>query len=114
MIKRVVITRVYKNEKKESGEAYVYKSGKFAGKNFVRIGIQTDETGSDTYYCNALLDSREAQIEEGQNLIIKFEETPKDDGSGTWKNFKFPNKAELEVFKQFDTGTAAKSLDEIQ
>lgn len=109
MIKRVTVTKVYKNEANREGVPYVYKTGKNEGKPFNAIAIFTDQTGDTKYYNNALLDSREFNIAEGQSLILKFEESKSEDGSKTFFNWKFPTQAELEVFKQFDTAETTQA-----
>ncbi len=98
MIKKVTITKVYKSTTNKNNEPYMIKSGEHAGKPFTRIGIKTDKTGEDVYYNNAKETDKAYNIEEGQSLLIDFIEEPKDDGSGTWKNFKFPTKKEIEEF----------------
>lgn len=98
MIQKVTITKVYKNDKNKAGELYVIRKGTNKDKNFVRIGIQTDKTGEDTYYNNALVTDKAMNIAEGQSLLLNLTETPKEDGSGNWYNFNFPTKEQLAAF----------------
>ena len=96
MIKRATIARVYKNTHKMKdgvkGDAYIYKNGANAGKNFVRVGIKTDVTGEDTYYANVLPSDRIMNIEVNQKLVLKFTD------DGQFKNFTYPSKKDLEDF----------------
>ncbi len=98
MIKKVTINKVFKNDKKKDGSPYVISKGQHAGQNFVRIGIQTDKTGEDTYYNNALATDKAMNIEVGQSLLLNFTETPSADGANVWKNFNFPTKDQLAEF----------------
>lgn len=100
MIKQVTLVKVYKNETKKDGTPYEIKNGKDAGKKFTRVGIQAEGI-EGTYYNNARLDSREINLEEGQSYLLKLYEEKSKDGSTIFKNFKFPTKAELEVYEQF-------------
>ncbi len=100
MIKKVSITKVYKNDKKKDGTLYVISKGQHAGKNFTRIGIQTDKTGEDTYYNNALATDKAMNIEVGQSLLLNLTEQIKVDGSGKWYNFNFPTKDQLAEFAE--------------
>jgi len=96
MIKKVTITKVYKGTTKKDGTPYVISTGTNAGKNFTRIGIQTDTHGEKTYYNNALSTDKAMTIEEGQALLLSFTETV--DGDNTWLNFNFPSKDQLSEY----------------
>lgn len=98
MIKKVTITKVYKNDKKKDGSLYVIGKGKNVGQNFTRVGIQTDQHGEDTYYNNALATDKAMTIEVGQSLLLNFTDTP--DGENVWKNFNFPTKAQLAEYAE--------------
>ena len=98
MIQKVQITKVFKNENKKDGTPYTISKGQHAGKNFIRIGIQTDKTGEDTYYNNALATDKAINIEVGQSLLLNLTDTPSEDGAQTWKNFNFPTKDQLAEF----------------
>lgn len=98
MIQKVKITKVFKNDKKKDGSPYIISKGQHAGKNFTRIGIQTDKTGENTYYNNALATDKAMNIEVDQSLLLSLTETPKEDGNGNWYNFNFPTKDQLAEF----------------
>lgn len=98
MIKKVTITKVYKSTANKNNEPYMIKNGQYAGQPFTRIGIQTDKHGTDTFYNNAKATDKAMSIEEGQSLLLNFEEQPSEDGQNTWKNFNFPTKKEIEEF----------------
>ena len=103
MLKKVTITKVYKNDKNKEGIAYSYKRGKNIGKTFSRIGIQTDETGSDTYYNNAMPTDKAFNIKEGDVDVLRLEESTATDGSGKiFLNWSYATKKEIEVFNQFN------------
>ena len=95
MIQKVTISKVFKNDKKKDGSLYVISKGTNAGKNFTRIGVQTDKTGENTYYNNALATDKAMNIEVGQSLLLNFTEQDRTDGEGKWYNFNFPTKAQL-------------------
>lgn len=97
-IKKVTITKVYKNENKQDGTPYQYnKDSKYhkAGDRFTRIGIKF-EGDDNTYYTNADAKSKAMSIEEGQSILLNFEEQV--DGSQVWRNFNFPTKEQLVEF----------------
>lgn len=98
MIQKVTITKVFKNENKKDGTPYTISKGQHAGKTFTRIGIQTDKTGEETYYNNALATDKAMNIEVGQSLLLNLTEDKKEDGSGSWYNFNFPTKDQLAEF----------------
>jgi len=98
MIQKVKILKVYKNDTKKDGTKYVISKGTNAGKNFVRIGIQTDKTGEDTYYNNALATDKAMNLDVDQVVLLDLTETKSEDGSTTWKNFNFPSKDDLAKF----------------
>ena len=103
MLKRVTITKVYKNDTNKDGVAYSYKKGANLGKNFSRIGIQTDETGEITYYNNAMETDRAFKAEVGQNEVLRLEETLAGGGSDkVFHNWSYATKKEIEVFDQFN------------
>lgn len=100
-IKKVKITKVYKNEAKQDGTPYQYKTdSKYhkAGEAFTRIGIQTEQTGDETYYTNASGKDRAMNVEEGQVLLLDLTESASADGTTTFKNFGFPSKDKLAAF----------------
>lgn len=98
MIKKVQITKVYRNEKNKNNEPYVIKNGEHAGTPFTRIGIKTDKTGEQVYYNNAKANDKAFSVAEGQSLLLNF--TEEIDGSNTWYNFNFPTKAQLAEFAE--------------
>ncbi len=96
MIKKVTISKVKIAESKYgSDEKYVYKNGANAGKNFVMVTIQTNETGDDYYSTPALPGSKPTQIKEGESVLLSLTETKSADGEKTFKNFNFPTKEQL-------------------
>jgi len=104
MIKKVTIKSVgIKTHKRvlengvESEVAYMFKNGKYAGKNFVRVSIQTEETGDEYYASNAFPNSKATALEAGQKVILKLVERTADDGK-VWRDFMFPTQKELEEF----------------
>ena len=104
MIQKVKITKVFKNDKKKDGSLYVISKGTNAGKNFIRIGVQTDKTGENTYYNNALATDKAMNIEVGQSLLLNLTEKAKEDGNGNWYNFNFPTKDQLAKFAEEAAG----------
>jgi hypothetical protein len=103
MLKRVTITKVYNNPTNKDGVPYSYKKGTNMGKNFSRIGIQTDETGEATYYNNAMETDRAFKVEVGQTDVLRLEETPAADGSDkVFHNWSYATKKEIEAYNQFN------------
>lgn len=94
MIKKVTITKVFKNDKNKDGIAYVFKKGKNEGKPFTRISIGTDQTGDDLWSTCVVNSDRALQLEVGQEVVLKLTE------ENGYKNFNFPNKGELQVFEE--------------
>lgn len=101
MIQKVKIESVARYETKEvNGEKvpYTYSKGKNVGKQFKRISITTDKTGSDKYYANEDPGSRYEGIAEGQSLLLNFTESMSADGGKKFLNFNFPTKEQLAAF----------------
>lgn len=94
MLKKVTVTRVFKNTANNDGVPYTFKNGKNAGKPFTRVGIKTDKTADEVYSNNAFPDSATVNIEEGKEYLLDLYE---DNG---FKNFKFPTKEALAAYEQ--------------
>lgn len=107
MLKKVTIKSVksYERPYTKEGEAekplYAYKKGKNMGKNFVMVTIQTNETGDEYYSTPAMPGERATTLQEGQSVLLSLTETKSEDGTKTFKNFGFPNNAQIEVYEQF-------------
>lgn len=97
-IKLVTIKKVFKNTENKDGVPYIYKKGRNVGKPFVRIGIASDDMGEGIYSTCVLPEDRATKLEEGQQLILKFEEKE------GFKNFSFPSKGELQVYEELTKG----------
>jgi hypothetical protein len=95
-IKKVTVKKVFTATENKDGVPYTYKKGKYEGKNFVRISIQTEETGDEYYASNALIGSKPTTIKEGDKLLLNFTEQVV--GDKTFKNFDFPTKEQLAEF----------------
>lgn len=104
MIKKCTISKITKYDKPFSKEGegekplYTYKKGTNAGKNFVMVTIQTEETGEDYYSTPAMATDKAMNIEVGQKLLLNLTETKSADGLKTFKNFNFPTKEQLAAF----------------
>lgn len=92
MLKKVTIKKVFVADKNKAGESYVYKNGKNAGKNFVRVSIQTEETGEEYYSNNCMIGSRPTKLEVGEKVLLKLVD------DGDFKNFMFPTAEEMNDF----------------
>ncbi len=97
MIKKVTVTRVFKNDTNKDGIAYAFKKGKLMGQKFTRVTIKTEEFGEDMYSTCVPAGDRALSIEAGDKVVLKFSET------NGFKNFNFPSKSEVEVYEQFNT-----------
>lgn len=96
MIKKVTIKKVKIAESKfGSTEKYVYKNGVNAGKNFVMVTAQFEETGDNYYSTPSLPGGKPTQIKEGEVVILDLTETKSADGQKVFKNFSFPTKEQL-------------------
>lgn len=102
MIKKINITKVERFTANKDGVPYTYKTDtQFhkAGDPFTRIAIKTEQTGEDVYYANVNPASKKYQnIAEGQALLLDIYTTTGKDGTGEFKNFKFPSQEELVAF----------------
>lgn len=92
-IKLITIKKVFKSTENKDGVPYVYKKGKNEGKPFVRVSIASDDMGEGMYSTCVLPGERATKLEEGQQVLLKFEEK---DG---FKNFGFPTKGEQQVYE---------------
>lgn len=91
-IKKVTITKVFKNDKNKDGIAYVYKKGKNVGQSFTRVSLGAE--GLEGLYSTCVpAGDRALALAEGQEVLLKFEEK---DG---FKNFSFPTKGEQQVYE---------------
>ena len=104
MIKKVTIKKVTKYDKPFTKEGepekplYTYKKGTNAGKNFVMVTIQTEETGEDYYSTPAMATDKAMSVEVGQKLLLNLTESTSADGTKVFKNFNFPTKDQLAAF----------------
>lgn len=98
MIKKVTIKKIFKSTENKDGIPYVYKNGNNKGKPFVRVGIASDDIGEGIYSTCVLPGDRATKLEEGQQVLLKFEEK---DG---FKNFNFPTKGEQQVYEDLTKG----------
>lgn len=99
MLKKVTIKSVKITDSKfGSEEKYVYKKGKNAGKNFVMVTIQTNETGDDYYSTPALPGTKPTELKEGESVLLSLTETTSEDGQKVFKNFNFPTKEQMVEF----------------
>ncbi len=97
-IKLVTIKKVFKSDSNKDGIPYVYKKGKNLGKAFIRVSIASDDMGEGMYSTCVLPGDRATKLEEGQKVLLKFEEK---DG---FKNFGFPTKGEQQVYEDLTKG----------
>lgn len=96
MLKKVTIKSVgIKETKTVDGVEvkYVYSKGKNEGKNFVRVSIQTEETGDLYWANNAFVDSKATKLKVGDVELLDLVE--RQDGDNTWRDFNFPTKEQL-------------------
>lgn len=94
MLKEVTVSLVVKKETNKDGIAYEFKNGPKAGTKFTRVSIKTEETGEDFYACNAEAGRPALNLEKGQKVLLDLTE------ENGFKNFKFPNKGQVEVWNQ--------------
>jgi hypothetical protein len=98
-VKKVTITKVYRNTEKADGTPYVYKNDSTyhkAGDPFTRMGIETEQTGSEVHYANIDPKSQKyLAIEPGQTILVNLTTSVGKDGSGEFKNFNLPTKDQL-------------------
>lgn len=102
MIKKVTIKSVgLRDHKVVNGEEvkFVFGKGKDAGKEFVMVSIQTDQTGDEYFGTPSLPTDRAAKLQVGDNVILRFTESKSADGSKVFKNFNFVSKKEEEVYE---------------
>jgi hypothetical protein len=86
MIQKVKITRVVIQDKKKDGTPY--KTA--AGKQFWRVGIQTEQTGEVYYSTNAFAeDDKAMKLQVGQEVTVNLTE------ENGYNNFSLPTKTDL-------------------
>jgi len=87
-MEQVIITKVYKSDKKKDGQEFKTKDGK----KFWRVAIQTDRHGEEWLSTLAFKeDDKAMKLKEGDEVMLKVEDT--DYGL----NFRLPSRLDVEI-----------------